>query len=156
MPDIVDGLAAPLRGELGQWIGHSLVGILLCVPPGLLLTWLARRFVPARFIARLDQGSSGAPIVRRAALSVAIGALSHVIFDLVTHANFLLFLPWSDGRGVFPEWWSHAWTTIPLLVYREPYPIAPHTIVWGVLSVVGAVLFFRCVRYPSSSSSEIV
>ena len=43
-------------------------------------------------------------------------------------------------------WWYHAWGSIPLPVYREPYPLAPRTVAWLVLTVAGAWLFVRCLR----------
>ncbi len=144
MPDVIETIAWPIRGELGQGIGHSLVGVVVaCVPVGLALTWLARRVLPRAWIARLDDGAS--PVTTwRASVSVGLGALSHVVFDLMTHANFPLLLPWYRNDDIFPAWWSAPWAKIPLFVYREPYPLAPHTIVWGALTIVGAVMFFRC------------
>jgi uncharacterized protein DUF4184 len=148
MPDLVDGAAWPFRGELGQWLGHSLVGVAAaCVPAGLALTPLARRLAPRRLIERLREGAPRSSLLR-AALSVAIGALSHVLFDLVTHGRLLLFWPWHQDDRVFPEWWYQTWGSIPLLVYREPYPLAPHTLSWILLSILGAVLFVRCLRRP--------
>jgi hypothetical protein len=141
MPDIVDAAAWPFRGQLGQWMGHSLIGTLVCVPAGLLVAWIVRRVAPERWTARFDQGS-----IARATASMAIGSLSHVASDFVTHANLLLLWPWYENDRFFPAWWSHAWTAVNVPVYREPYPIAPHTVVWAVLSIVGAVLFTVCVR----------
>jgi hypothetical protein len=144
MPDVIDTAAWPIRGQLGQLFGHSLLGVVVaCVPVGVALTWLVRRFVPQRFLARLDDGATRLTIARTS-VSVLIGALSHVVFDFVTHANFLLLWPWYEDDHFFPSWWSRPWATIPLPVYREPYPLAPHTIAWGALTIVGAVLFFRC------------
>ena len=149
MPDVVDAIAWPIRGELGQWLGHSLLGVVVCVPAGLALAWLARRIIPRKWVARLDEGapaSPASPSMGRAGLSVAVGALSHVVSDLVTHGNFLLFWPWYRNDHAFPSWWYHAWGTIPLPFYREPYPFAPHTIAWIALTILGAVVFVRCLR----------
>lgn len=143
MPDLVDGAAWPFRGELGQWLGHSFLGVLVCVPTGVALTWLVRRILPPRWCARLDEGAPAAPARGRAAIAVAIGALSHLLFDFVTHGNFRFLWPWCANDHLFPSWWYHSWGGIPLPVYREPYPIAPHTIAWFVLTIVGAVLFVR-------------
>ena len=150
MPDVVDAMAAPFRGELGQWGGHSLLGVVVaCIPVGLALTWLVRRVVPARFLARLDDGEGAAPpTLGRVSFSLGVGALSHVIFDLITHGNFLVLWPFYRNDHAFPAWWSRPWASVPLFVYKEPYPIAPHTVVWFVLTVLGAVLFFRCLRPP--------
>ena len=146
MPDLLDGAAWPLRGELGQWLGHSLLGVPCCVPAGLALTWFARRMLPPAVIRRLDGAVPATSGLARQSLSVAIGALSHVLFDLVTHGNFLLLWPWYVNDRAFPSWWYHVWAEIPIPVYREPYPLAPHTIAWLVLTMVGAVLFVRCTR----------
>ena len=148
MPDILDTALWPFRaGELGQWAGHSLVGVLACIPAGLVVTWLVRRAVPGRLLARLeDPPGSPPPSPGRASASLGIGALSHVLSDLVTHCHFWLFWPWYTGDDVFPAWWCHAWAKVPLPIYREPYPLAPHTIAWFVVSLLGAILFVRCLR----------
>jgi hypothetical protein len=144
VPDLVEVLVWPFRaGELGQGVGHSLIGVVvLCIPVGLAVTWIVRRGVPSRMLARLDDGSPGGG-VSRDVFSLGVGALSHVLFDLVTHCNFVLFWPWLTDAQPFPAWFCRAWAHVPLLVYRKPYPLAPHTILWFVLSVLGAVLFFR-------------
>jgi len=54
--------------------------------------------------------------------------------------------PWATELDVFPAWWCRPWAGIPLFVYRRPYPLAPHTIAWFVLSVLGIVLFVRSLR----------
>lgn len=143
---MIDGAAWPFRGELGQWLGHSLLGVVACVPTGIVLSWIARRCLSPRLQARLDRGTPPAPAAGRASLSVAIGALSHVVFDLVTHGNFRLLWPWYTDAHAFPSWWYHQWGSIPLPVYSEPYPFAPHTIAWCVLTVLGVVMFLRHVR----------
>jgi len=154
MPDLVDALAWPMRGELGQWLGHSLLGVVGCVPAGLALAWLARRAIPGKAVSLLDEGAPAFPGCARAGLSVAMGALSHVALDLITHGNFLLFWPWYRDDHAFPAWWYHAWGSIPLPVYREPYPLAPHTIAWITLTILGAVLFVRCLRKPCRRSGR--
>jgi hypothetical protein len=146
MPDVVDAVAWPFRGELGQWLGHSLVGLLVCVPAGLALAWLVRRITPGGWISRLEGSPPAASGTLRASVSIAAGALSHVVFDLLTHANFLLLWPWYRNDHAFPEWWSRPWTRIELPFYREPYPIAPHTIAWFGMSILGVVLFVRYLR----------
>lgn len=134
LPDVVEACAWPFRGELGQWAGHSLLGVGACALAGWGLAWLLRPRV--RVPARLGLASA------------AIGALSHVLFDLVTHGNFLLLWPWYANDRLFPSWWYHAWGSLPLPVYDEPYPLAPHTVAWVVLSLLGAWLFIRLVRRP--------
>jgi hypothetical protein len=144
-PDLVDGIAVLYRGKLGQWLGHSLIGLpLLCVPLSLLLLPLVRRITRRFAWARRldDERSSPARVV----FSVAVGAASHDFFDLITHANFPLLLPWREDASFFPAWWTHAWTSVDLLVYDEPYPIAPHFVSWAAFSLLGIVLFVRAVR----------
>lgn len=145
MPDVIDALAWPLRGELGQWMGHSLLGTFACVAVGLPLVWLCRRVLPVRWIARLDVGAPDRPTLGRMIVSLAIGSLSHVLSDLVTHANCLLFWPGPEP-DLFPAWWSHAWTHVALPMYREPYPIAPHWVSWLLFTIGGAFSFWWCVR----------
>lgn len=146
MPDVIDGIAGAFRGHLGQWLGHSLVGVLVAVPPGLALAALARRLLPAAWIARLDERADPRRGWLQASWSVAIGALSHLASDLLTHGGFPLLWPWYRNDRLFPSWWYHAWGHVPLPGYRDPYPIAPHTISWVVFSIVGAWLFFVCLR----------
>ncbi len=43
MPDILDAAAWAFRGKLGQWLGHSLLGVVLSVPLGFPLVRLVRR-----------------------------------------------------------------------------------------------------------------
>lgn len=150
MPDIVDGAAWPFRGELERWLGHSLLGVVAaCVPAGLVLTWAARRCGPRALLARLEEGAPGPRgSLLRSGISVGVGALSHVVFDLVTHANSVVLWPWCRNDHVFPAWWYHAWGEVDLPVYREPYPLAPHTACWVALTILGAVLFVRCLRRP--------
>jgi hypothetical protein len=35
------------------------------------------------------------------------------------------------------------WADISLPFYRAPYPLGPHALVWTMLSIIGAILFFR-------------
>lgn len=153
MPDVIDALAWPYRGKLGQWMGHSLVGTLACVAVGVPLVLLCRRILPARWIANLDRGAPDRPTLGRMLLSLALGSLSHVFSDLVTHANCLLFWPGPEP-DIFPAWWSRAWTHVALPIYDEPYPIAPHWVSWALFTIGGAIAFVWCVRKPVSAPSS--
>ncbi len=173
VPDIVDGAIGITRGRLGQGIGHSLIGLaVLSVPVGLLVTGLIRglwhRYVLPRRKVRsgtswfelldetppvLSEGTAQPwrfwptrKELARQSLSVFVGALSHVFFDFISHATFGLLRPWREVPNWFPAWWRHRWGSIDLLVYENPYPIAPHTLVWFALSVGGAVLYVRIMR----------
>ncbi len=145
-PDLADGLAALYRGKLGQWLGHSLIGLpLLCVPLSLALLPVVRRLTRRWAWARRLDEIGGPHSLASRSLSLLVGAASHDFFDLITHANFPLLLPWRDDASFFPAWWTHAWTSVDVLVYEEPYPIAPHFLSWAVFSVLGVLLFIRAV-----------
>src|SRR3954447_3918753 len=104
MPDVVDGLAGFVRGHMGQWYGHSLIGVFgFCWPGGLLITALlvsvhrwgrGRSLAPAKWRSVLSRAIGWQPpqaVVRPAllarsrlllwSLSVLVGALSHILFD---------------------------------------------------------------------------
>jgi hypothetical protein len=121
------------------------------VLPGLVLARIVRRVLPGAAIARLDAGAPAAAGPLREGLSVGLGSLSHVAFDLPTHGGFLLLWPLFTGARIFPSWWCHAWWSFPVPFYREPYPMAPHTIAWIAMSVVGAVLFVLSLRSRGSA-----
>lgn len=177
VPDIIDGAVGIARGRLGQGIGHSLLGLaLLSIPVGLVTTGLIRkawrRFVPSSpgqrptpsWFELLDGEQGAAPENRtrfwpargdflRQSNSVFVGAASHVLFDFISHDTFGLLRPWYENPAWFPEWWRHQWGAVDLLVYEEPYPIAPHTLVWFVLSVLGAWLYVHLLRQRASKLS---
>jgi hypothetical protein len=151
-PDIVDALAWPIRGKLGQWLGHSLFGlVVLCLPVGwavlLFLRWFGKQRAGAwlrSWIAVLDAPSSLRVSERaRVLAALLVGAASHIFFDFITHDTFVLLLPWYQSEHFFPRWWAERWASIELFVYDEPYPVGPHLLVWVVLSVVGALWYFR-------------
>lgn len=155
MPDVVDGIAGAFRGGLGQWYGHTLVGlVLIIVPFGVFLTWclgsLGSLFHgpgrPAR-AARWFYTSSlwhddktGFERLWNTSESMCIGGFSHLFFDLISHGSFLWFYPWYTNARFFPHWWYTKWFEIPLPFYRQPYTAGPHLLVWAILSVVGAVM----------------
>jgi hypothetical protein len=166
MPDVVDGAIGLGRGHLGQTLGHSLGGLVgLCVPAGLLLTWLLRLLGPPvrrspavdRVIRTLARGlpdsrpASAAKLRAEARLSpfvvastsVAIGVLSHLFFDLLSHGTIVWLEPWVGPVHIWPDWWTVAWFHVNLPGYAEPYPFGPPEIVWLGLSVGGVGLFFR-------------
>lgn len=146
MPDVVDGLAWFWRGQFGQWLGHSLLGVVVaCTPLGWPMVLLARRVLPPAWSERLRGGAAPAGF-GCVTLSLAVGALSHLAFDFVSHGNFLWSWPWHTDEHWFPAWWYRSWAAIPLPGYREPYPFAPHTVVWVLLSGAGIWLFLRALR----------
>jgi len=167
MPDIVDGLIGTCRGYLGQGYGHTLIGLFLpCLPGGLILTWLAR--ILGKRTLKLSPLKSALPTwVKRFeghvielpnhtsfsssrfggllfwSFSVCIGAFSHLFFDLISHRSLVWFYPWYENHQIFPSWWYVKWAGISLPFYRTPYPLGPHALAWIMLTIIGAVLFFR-------------
>jgi hypothetical protein len=163
VPDIVDGAYGLLRGHLGQAYGHSLLGLLLlCVPTGLALNaaikWVGRALdrtatgARLRWLARSIHRWSAAPTRSVEVMSVAVGAFSHLVFDFVSHGNFLLLLPWYEDEAFFPAFWYAHWADVRLPFYERPYPIGPHFAVWTALSVAGAWLLFAPGQEPPSSA----
>lgn len=141
VPDIIDGARALVRGHLGQGIGHSLIGlVLLCLPAGIALTLMLRPIVGR--IGFLREIATRGSIVA-VSTSVFVGALSHLVFDFVSHDKFLWLLPWFENPTFFPRFWYARWAEIRTPFYDKPYPVGPHFLVWLVLSVSGAVMFFR-------------
>lgn len=153
VPDVVDGVIGLARGHLGQGYGHGLAGlVVLCIPTGVALTeaiaalgrTLERRATGkptlwlSRSIARWSAARSRAVEIG----SVAVGALSHLVFDFVSHGNFLWLYPWYQDEAFFPASWYRRWTEVHLPFYEKPYPIGPHFAVWAALSVMGAWMLF--------------
>ena len=141
VPDVIDGAASiALRGHPGQWMGHSILGLFaFSVPVGLVLTALVRR-LRIRRLAAVDH-SKGHLFD---AWSVWVGAVSHIVFDLVTHEHSMLLWPWRDDPQWFGARWQDTWFRASPPGYAG-YSIGPHFVGWLVLSVAGAILFFR---YP--------
>ncbi|HLQ38469.1 MAG TPA: hypothetical protein VK348_11750, partial [Planctomycetota bacterium] len=80
--------------------------------------------------------------LRFEAVSVWIGALSHVWFDLLSHERSRLLWPFATDPAWLGAWWRSAWFRVSAPGYPE-YPIGPHFVGWLVLSIVGAVMFCR-------------
>ena len=157
MPDVVDGINGALRGHLGQGIGHSFLGVAcLCVPGGLLLWFavnaLARRlhFSPRdTFWARcwnlalreVQEAPAARDFLGNARVvivSLYVGVLSHLFFDVISHVECPWCYPWITKLPIFPVWWEVTWLRVPLPFYATPYPIGPHFVSWVALSVIGA------------------
>ncbi len=157
MPDFLDGAAWPFRGTLGQWLGHSLAGLPVVSLLGLVLSIEVRRLLPETWILRLDFGPPpGPPGLFRALFSVGLGALSHILLDLASHGDTRLLWPWHGRLVLFPAMWNHAWFTLPLPFYQDPYPFAPHTLAWIFLSLLGAFLFFRFLRSDTGLGKKTI
>jgi hypothetical protein len=175
-PDVVDGATAPFRGGLGQWYGHSLVGMaVICLPLGMAITWLLRRASQAvtrknangrnwwtrlfNYLTWLDPEPAGqfnGRWWRREGVSVGVGAFSHLLIDFISHGNFLWFFPWYTNPRFFPNWWYIEWFRISVPGYRDPFPAGPYLTVWVVLGVLGIIMFIRSMpsRDPSAASSK--
>jgi hypothetical protein len=154
VPDVVDGVVGLARGHLGQGYGHSLVGLfLLDLPAGLLLD--AAIVAAGRALGRGAEGSRAARLSRSIAQwsaapsravevwSVWVGALSHLVFDFVSHGGFLWLYPWREDAAFFPRFWYERWAEVRLPFYTDPYPLGPHFVVWAALSVAGAWMLLR-------------
>ena len=125
-------------------MGHSLAGLPATTLLGLPLAFGLRRVLPGKWISRLDPDPPpGPPGLFRALFSAGLGSLSHILFDLAAHGSIQALWPWHPRLTLFPSWWSEAWGTLPLPFYREPYPLAPHTVAWIFLTLLGALLFFH-------------
>ena len=153
-PDLVDGVASlVLRGHFGHWFGHSLLGcVTVDLGVALALARLvasdsARRAGRVRLAAWLS-GIAGTPATTGRVPSAVLGALTHLLFDAFSHDHTELFLPLAKDPRWFPGWWYHAWTHVDAPGYPE-YPIGPAFVVWVMLSLVGAWMFFR---WPPRSS----
>jgi hypothetical protein len=158
MPDVIDGIAGLFRGHLGQTVGHSLVGLLLCMPVGIVL-WAALHLLMRRlplstgagFLARgwnctretftAAPGPGGFPGRWQIVLgSMLLGAISHLFFDLISHQEFQLLWPWHANANIWPAWWTIEWWRAPVPFYENGYGIGPHFVMWMVLNVAGILL----------------
>jgi Domain of unknown function (DUF4184) len=173
MPDIVDTLLGfSLNGYFKHSYGHSLLGtITLDLAGGLLLTWCIA------VLARQRAGSADAPYYVRAfvpkaspshdpqrtgrhrlslwSVSVLVGVLSHIGFDLISHDTNLLFYPWYENVHWFPEWWYTIWFEIPALsAFGRTYSVGVFTILWCVLTLLGISWFLQFLRQPGSVKPE--
>jgi len=86
--------------------------------------------------------SGDATIGRYTVGSLAIGAFSHLLFDLVSHGHFPWLLPWVPKLAVYPDWWYDTWTRIPLPWHPDGHKIGPHVTMWVLLSVWGIWMLF--------------
>lgn len=163
MPDITDTiLGFPLNGYFKQWYGHSLIGIFtLDFAGGLFITWLiavlAGRFLKSVYIPKALQaflpkasptrepegaGTHTRDRLKLWSFSVMVGILSHIGFDLISHDTNLLFYPWYENVRWFPEWWYIIWFETRSMFGRT-YSVGVFTISWGLLTLIGSLLFLR-------------
>ncbi len=167
MPDLADGTVGLWRGTLGKGWGHSLVGAATTdLLVGFALAWLSaaairRLSAPPEPIRRMQSrfssfgggGEAGTgPWAVRWLFSMFAGILTHLFFDLITHADCQFLYPWVRSLRLFPDWWSTVWCEWPLPLYAEPYPIGPHFIVWWALTFLGAWMLFRAWRKTPAAS----
>ena len=172
MPDITDTiLGFPLNGYFKQWYGHSLIGIFtLDFAGGLFITWLvavlAGRLLKSVYIPKALQvflpkssparSSAGSLLQNRLKLwgfSVMVGILSHIFFDLISHDTNLLFYPWYENLYWFPEWWYRIWfETRHFSMFGRTYSFGVFSISWGLLTVIGSLLFLRFLNQEYENS----
>lgn len=168
MPDITDTvLGFLMNGYFKQWYGHSLLGIFsLDLVGGLFLTWLIagldRRLskaikLPQRLRIFFMKGppdrdpvvaSNTAPRSKARlslwSVSVFVGILSHVGFDLISHDTNLLIYPWYEDVRWFPGWWYTKWFKIrPLPMFGQSYSVGVFSVIWCILTLLGTFLFVR-------------
>jgi uncharacterized protein DUF4184 len=169
MPDITDTiLSFSINGYFKQWYGHSLIGIFtLDLAGGLFITWLiavlARRSLKSVYIPKALQAFltkappthdpegagnktvlHGRDRLRLWSFSVLVGVLSHVFFDIISHDTNLLFYPGYENVYWFPKWWYTIWFEIrPLAMFGRTYAVGVFTILWGLLTLLGSLLFLR-------------
>jgi hypothetical protein len=166
MPDITDTvLGFLINGYFKQWYGHALIGTFtLDLLGGLCITRLiavvAKRLSKfTDFSPRLQRFLRKAPPISNPAeagdsshraqlslwsFSILVGILSHVGFDLISHDINLLFYPWHENVHWFPEWWYRIWFEIrPLPMFGHSYSVGVHSVIWGVLTFIGIILFFQ-------------
>ena len=132
MPDLIDGpVSYVLRGHLGQWGAHSLVGAVVADVPVTLLVVFVVRVVRRERMVRLGRETS----------SALLGALSHILFDLVSHEGTHLLWPFREDPSWFGPGFYAVWTHVSVPGYRD-YPVGPALMAWLFLSVVGGIMFF--------------
>jgi hypothetical protein len=153
LPDLVDGLIGLCRGHFGQGLGHSLLGIaVLGLPLGLLVRKLVGR--AAQQLTRLKNRGFFATVWnngmvslaeadgpwRKVVMNLVVGALVHLLFDLVSHGHFPWLIPWVPKIAIYPDWWYDTWLRLPLPWKPEGRKIGPHATIWVLLSLWGAWL----------------
>jgi hypothetical protein len=73
-----------------------------------------------------------------------VGILSHIGFDLISHNTNLLFYPWVENVYWFPAWWYTIWFEVhPQFAFGRTYAVGIFTILWGLLTLLGSLLFLR-------------
>jgi hypothetical protein len=157
-PDVIDACASLLwRGHFGQMVGHSLIGQpFVMLPAGYVFLAAVRRSATATarmtgwrrrlgawLIAVDDDLGARTPSAqrRRDLFALALGALSHIAFDLISHDHSLLLWPFAADPHWFGDWWRVVWFHLHLPLY-QPYPVGPHFVAWLALSALGAAMFF--------------
>ena len=61
-------------------------------------------------------------------------AVSHLLTDCLSHENCPCLFPWLPRPHCYPAWWYRTWFHVPLPLYKDPYPFAPHTVAPGPLT----------------------
>ncbi|HEX5051720.1 MAG TPA: DUF4184 family protein [Planctomycetota bacterium] len=159
-PDAIDGVTNLLRrGELGQGPGHSLFGaVFFDVPIGLLLLAGLRRLLRARSASRLgryllaiDSTGAGRRRLWIDASAMALGTVSHVLFDWLSHEHARLLWPFATDPDWFGAWWRTVWFRCSAPGYPD-YPIGPHFVAWVLLSLLGLGMFVRYRPRPQAGT----
>jgi hypothetical protein len=152
MPDLADSaLGIMFNGYFKQWYGHSLIGVILFdFPAGLLLTYLlalvAARYLPAGYRSRIK--------IKVWSFSMIAGILSHLAFDFIAHETSWLLYPWYKSGHYLPQWWYVTWFKIhPPSFFGDSYSVGPYTLIWGILTAIGIILFFQYIN-PKNKTDD--
>jgi hypothetical protein len=153
MPDFVDiAFGYLLNGYFRHWFAHLLIFIPLNILGGLVLTWPV-----GMLLAKLFKWETGwrKPALKVWIFSVAVGAISHLGFDLISHDVNILLYPWYEDVRWFPGWWYVPWYVIqPPLSMGPPYAVGIHTVIWLILTALGTFLFYQFVFQQIRSAGE--
>lgn len=153
MPDVTDTvLGFSINGFFKQWYGHALIGIFtLDILGGLFITWLI-----AIFAGRFLRSAYRSPGIRVWGVSVFVGILSHIGFDLISHDTNLLLYPWYENLRWLPGWWYTAWIEVRLLpMFGQTYIVGIFSVIWGLLSMLGIFLFIWFLRPNRHQANQL-
>jgi hypothetical protein len=153
MPDVIDSiLGFSINGYFEHWYGHALISAFaIDIPVGLFLIWLVT-VLSARFVKdtalikrkKIVAGWQSKPDLW--VFSMVVGIISHLGFDLISHEKNLLLYPWYENVRWFPEWWYAKWFEVRIpLIFSHPYSVGFYSFVWGILTLIGILLFYRFV-----------
>lgn len=164
VPDFIDLGTRMARGGIEDRFAHSLLGLVsVDIPLAFALVWVldaACRWEHRRLQTQLASMSGGPRprglarrelwlrrlgtkrfLSRRVLVSAAVGAVSHLVFDALSHDRFEWLLPWTSFdptpaplKGTWARFWLRG------LPYDE-VKLGIFGVMWVALTLLGAVLF---------------